>query len=36
VDEGSVLKLKLANGGGAAVSLVQATAEKVKGLKVYR
>jgi hypothetical protein len=33
MDSGSVLKLKLANGGGAAVSLVPAIAEEVKGLK---
>lgn len=36
VDDGSVLKLKLANGGGAAVSLVPATAEEVKGIKGYK
>ena len=36
VDDGSVLKLKLANGGGAAVSLWPATAEEVKSIKGYK
>lgn len=36
VDQGTMLRLKLANGGGAAVSLVPATGEEVKGMKGYK
>jgi hypothetical protein len=36
VDGGLVLKLKLANGGGAAVSVVPATVEEVKSIKGYK
>jgi hypothetical protein len=36
VDGGLVLKLKLANGGGAAVSVVPATVKEVKSIKGYK
>ncbi len=36
VDGKSVLKLKLANGGGAAVSIMPATGEQLKGVKAYK
>jgi len=36
VDGKSVLKLKLANGGGAAISIMPATGEQLKGVKAYK
>lgn len=35
VDDSIVLKLKLAKGGGAAISIMPATADKIKSVKTY-
>ena len=36
VDDRTMLKLKLAKGGGTAISIMPATAENIKSIKAYK